>query len=143
MFSRRSAAGPTFPDTAYAIATTVVPFTVHPADRSFFLFLREREMMRSSGVITLSSAKAASSSSEVTKSTISTTNNHCVRPLAVCRPLATADDSRLRARSSLHDFVHHVRGRVAPRRLVLRVLRVYVYIRERVSAFLGPVRTCI
>jgi len=70
----------------------------------------------------------------------STTSSHC--PPSTVAP--RCEPTRLVARSSVHGPVHgQVRDRAAPRRLVLRVLGTRVYIRERVCAFLGRVRTCM
>lgn len=133
MFSRRSTEcrGPTLGHNRHHCS----PPTVHSVDQSFSS--RSRKIGAGSHCLP---RKFSSSSSQIT-STLSTINTNrqplSVRWLSVgfWRPAATQD--------SAQSSVHHVRGRAAPRRLVLRVLRAYVYIRERVCAFLGRVRTCM
>jgi len=147
MFSRRAAKcrGPTLghqrkqPSASTTVVVHLVESSRSPSDRSHEgiarglrnRFARHHIVFRESFLVVIAS--------HVVGSIGTTSSSHC--------PPSTVDSRRrprLRARSSVHGrSVHHVRGRAAPRRLVLRVLRTRVYIRERVSAFLGRVRTCM
>lgn len=135
MFFRRSTEcrGPTLEHDRHHCSPTV-----HSVDQSFSS--TSREIGAASHCLP---RKFSSSSSQIT-SILSTINTNqqplSVRWLSVgCwRPPATQDS----ARSSVHRVMHHVRGRAAPRRLVLRVLRAYVYIRERVCSLDVYARAC-
>jgi hypothetical protein len=148
MFSRRAAEcrGPTLghqrkqPSASTTVVVHLVGSSRSPSDRSHEGIARcLRNRFARHHIVFRESFLVAIASHWFVGSIGTTSSSHC-SPSTVgsrCRP-------RLRARSSVHGrSVHHVRGRAAPRRLVLRVLRTRVYIRERVCASLGRVRTCM